>query len=230
MAAKSAVSDKQTDVTDHCFFSGYKEVVRTTAVTKNGTKSLTEVSVRGPKKPKDNQFDICAESLKPLLQKQLNSFCLTVYDGDCSMDGFYQPKLPDGRNGHFVASAMYKYPWYFLKMPETSTIQEFKNRAQGLCAMTYEEVVQYSASLKTQVKKDGIVQYYCFLSSYITVLLERKCHDCATCVWLCVVCLYMTSCMLDGYGFSENQTFTVVDSVDGHKVSSWGCAFVNLMD
>jgi hypothetical protein len=24
--------------------------------------------------------------------------------------------------------------------------------------------------------------------------------------------------VLDGYGFSENQTFTVVDSVDGHKV------------
>lgn len=25
--------------------------------------------------------------------------------------------------------------------------------------------------------------------------------------------------MSDGYGFSDDQTFTVVDSVDGHKVS-----------
>lgn len=187
MAASSAINNKQTDIADHCFFSGYEEVVKTTASSRNGTESLAQVSVRGPKHAMDNQFDICAESLKPLLQKQLNSFCLTVYNGECSMDGFYQPRLPDGRNGHFVASAMYKYPWYFLQMPQTSTIQEFKKRAQGLCAMSYEEVMQYSANLKTQVRKDGIVQYYCFLSSYISVLLERKCEGfiCAYCSSLC---------------------------------------------
>jgi hypothetical protein len=90
------------------------------------------------------------------------------------MDGFYQPKLPSGRNGHFIASAMYKYPWYFLQMPDTSTIMEFKKRAKVMCAMSYEDVSAYSTNLDTSVKKDTILQYNCFLSSYISVLLERK--------------------------------------------------------
>ena len=174
ISAKSALNAKETQVVDNCFFSGYSEVVKATSESQNGTSIKAQVSVKGPTQPHSRQFEICMESLKPLLQKNLNSFCMSVYDGECSMDGFYQPKLPSGRNGHFIASAMYKYPWYFLQMPDTSTIMEFKKRAKAMCAMSYEDVSAYSTNLDTSVKKDTILQYNCFLSSYISVLLERK--------------------------------------------------------
>ena len=41
-----------------------------------------------------------------------------------------------------------------------------------MCAMSYKDVLRYNDRLETLVKKDENVKYYCFLSSYITVLLE----------------------------------------------------------
>lgn len=161
---------------DPCFFSGYEELVEVPEFQPHNqtVASAASVSVRGPEAPHAKQFSQCMESLKPLMQKNLNSFCNTIYDGECSMDGFYQPRLPGGPNGHFIGSAMFKYPWYFLSMPDTATIGEFKQRAQGLCSMSYREVRDYNISLKTTVRKDEDVKYYCFLSSYIAVLLECK--------------------------------------------------------
>lgn len=43
-----------------------------------------------------------------------------------------------------------------------------------MCAMSYSDVLRYNDRLETLVKKDENVKYYCFLSSYITVLLECK--------------------------------------------------------
>lgn len=174
MAARSALNSGRDQAEDPCFFSGYEEEVTTPTVLLNGSSAMARVSVAGPRLAYPDQFNVCMESLKPLLQKQLNSFCMEVYDGECSMDGFYQPQLPSGRNGHFIASAMYKYPWYFLQMPETSTIRHFKSRAEDICALSYRDVLKYNDNLGTSVKKDDNVKYYCFLSSYISVLLERE--------------------------------------------------------
>lgn len=124
-SAQSATERKHTEVVDECFFSGYVERVCTStpllaAPAENASSAAAStVAVKGPKVAHANQFSACMDSLKPLMQKQLNVFCDTVYDGECSMDGFYQPKLPAGRNGHFIGSAMFKYPWYFLQMPDT---------------------------------------------------------------------------------------------------------------
>jgi hypothetical protein len=172
VSAESALNSKVSEVVDNCFFSGYEESVSAPAASRNGSTANGLVTVKGPKHASADQFSICTDSLRPLLQKNLNSFCDTVYDGECSMDGFYQPKLPNGRNGHFIASAMFKYPWYFLEMPQTATINDFQRKAQDMCAMSYRDVLKYNDNLNTTVKKDEIVQYYCFLSSYITVLLE----------------------------------------------------------
>ena len=172
--ADTALQSKNAEISDDCFYSGYEETVRSLNSIGNLTTNGTTVRVTGPKKPNSNQFANCMESLKPLLQKHLNSFCYTVYDGECSMDGFYQPKLPSGRNGHFIGSAMYKYPWYFLQMPQTATIKEFKVKAQDICAMSYDDVLDYNSNLNITVKRDQNVKYYCFLSSYIATLLECK--------------------------------------------------------
>lgn len=194
ISAESAINNESPEFVDNCMFAGYSENVSAPAVSYNGSEANAIITIRGPEVSHKNQFTLCTESLKELLLKQLNAYCDSVYDGECSMDGFYQPKLPGGRNGHFIASAMYRYPWYFLKMPTTAAIRDFKEKAEGLCAMNYQDVLKYNSNLNTSVKKDKIVQYYCFLSSYISVLLEY------------------------GYGFSENQTLTVVDSVGDHKL------------
>lgn len=55
-----------------------------------------------------------------------------------------------------------------------ATINDFKAKAKDLCAMSYSDVLEYNEGLETLVKKDDNVKYYCFLSSYITVLLECK--------------------------------------------------------
>mmetsp|Transcript_22590 Transcript_22590/g.33034 ORF Transcript_22590/g.33034 Transcript_22590/m.33034 type:complete len:510 (-) Transcript_22590:336-1865(-) len=177
----AAKANDSASAIDYCFYSGYHE-------------TISSVTLSGPADPISNQFDLCAKSLMPLMQKELNSFCNTVYDGECSMDGFYQPKLPSYTDGHFIGSATYKYPWNFLEMPETASIDEFKEKAKNICAMSYKDIKIYSSKLKSTIKKNELIPYYCFLSAYITVLLEN------------------------GYGFTSNQTFTVIDNVAGHKV------------
>ena len=134
VAAQIAIDSAHTEFVDHCFFSGYVEHVHASRAPLNGS---TVVTVKGPDKAHDNQFNTCMESLKPLLQKQLNSFCDTVYDGECSMDGFYQPKLPSGRNGHFIGSAMFKYPWYFLQMPDTGEKTSLSDYTLIPCIASY---------------------------------------------------------------------------------------------
>lgn len=160
-------------VITQCFFSGYDEDYSVTIQKKHSTVDKT-YTIQGPQKPSKHQFDDCYELLYPLLKKELNAYCNQVYDNECSMDGFYQPSLPMGENGHFVASATYKYAWYFLQLPSFGTISSFKEKAKLICAMDYKAIQKYYKSLNSTVKKDELLPYYCFLTSYVAVLLESK--------------------------------------------------------
>jgi golgi apyrase len=165
-------SDSQT-ITSECFFSGYKEDYQFTLQKKHSTIEKT-YQIIGPSHSSKHQFENCYELLYPLLRKELNVFCNEVYDNECSMDGFYQPSLPVGDNGHFVASATYKYAWYFLQLPEFGTISSFKDRAKVICGMDYKEIKSYYKRLNSTIKKDELLPYYCFLTSYVAVLLESE--------------------------------------------------------
>ena len=108
IAEQSLKSEDDDDIryaNDMCLFSGYSETL-----SQSMTSYKREVVLRGPSEPLKDQFDLCAHSVKPLLNKNLNEFCNIVYDNECSMDGFYQPKLPSVDQGHFIGSATYKYP------------------------------------------------------------------------------------------------------------------------
>jgi Golgi nucleoside diphosphatase len=154
---------------DQCLFSGYSEKLAPEITT-----FKRSVVLSGPSAPSPNQFGKCVEAVRPLLNKNLNSFCNVVYGKECSMDGFYQPKLPSIENGHFIGSATYKYPWNFLQMPDFGTLEMFKTRAERICALSYEDILSYNQDLTTDIKNDDLVPYYCFLSAYITVMLEGK--------------------------------------------------------
>jgi Golgi nucleoside diphosphatase len=160
-----------------CFFSGYDEKDTSISSSSSSSSSSNEQKVykiRGPHSSSKHQYEECYELLHPLLRKELNVFCNEVYDNQCSMDGFYQPTLPINANGHFVASATYKYVWSFLDLPPSGNISFFKKRAQAICEMDYKTIKSYSHSLNTTVKKDELLPYYCFLASYVAVLLESK--------------------------------------------------------
>ena len=49
--------------------------------------------IQGPSDPSSDQFDKCLTVLRPLLNKDLNRFCMEVYDGECSVNGAYQPMV-----------------------------------------------------------------------------------------------------------------------------------------
>ena len=49
--------------------------------------------IQGPSDPSSDQFDRCLQALRPLLNKDLNRFCMEVYDGECSVNGAYQPMV-----------------------------------------------------------------------------------------------------------------------------------------
>jgi hypothetical protein len=114
------------------------------------------------------------------------------------MSGAYQPPLPQGNEaGHFIGTSTYKYPWQFLQMPAVGTVSQFKEAASDICSKSFNDIVLYDATLtylKT-TKHSSLLPYYCFLSSYIVVLLE------------------------DGYRFTENNTLSAQDVIKGNQVS-----------
>jgi Golgi nucleoside diphosphatase len=171
--SSSSSSSQSSSLTTSCFFSGYVEDYLMTEQKKHSIKEK-KYKISGPSSSSKHQFDECYELLYPLLKKELNVYCNEVYDNECSMDGFYQPSLPIGDNGHFVASATYKYAWYFLQLPAFGTISSFKDKAKLICAMNYKEIKNYYQSLNSTIKKDELLPYYCFLTSYVAVLLESK--------------------------------------------------------
>lgn len=178
IAAKGAPSacdgKKNTcEVPTPCLFSGYTE--DSTYI--DGTGRKLPYTVKGPDQPAKDQMDQCMRAVKPLLMKELNAFCNIVYDRQCSIGGMYQPPLPSNR---FVGTSSYKYPWNFAQMDSVGTLEEFYSKSKKICAMTYDEAVEYRNSINESLydqngnsaQTDGNMPYYCFLSAYALALLE----------------------------------------------------------
>ncbi len=174
LLANSPNGDLNTNhVINYCFHSGYSETVQDEE--NNLGRSL---EVTGPNQPLNNQLSKCRESLLPLMQKELGKLCQQVYHGDCSIGGAYQPPIPKGKHGHFIGQSSYKYPWAFLLLPKTATLQTFEEKASDLCRMTFSEMMLYYESHNINLggsdKVTDYLPYYCFLSGYMLTLLEGK--------------------------------------------------------
>jgi hypothetical protein len=157
-----------TKIINSCFHSGYSEQVHDST-----GQHILEVS--GPGQPLSDQLTKCRTSLKPLMEKDLGKFCEKVYHGDCSIAGAYQPPIPTGRHGHFIGTSSYKFPWAFLQLPKTATLQQFEEKAVGLCQMNFAEMMLYYENNHIDLGNDKVsdfLPYYCFLAGYVLTLLE----------------------------------------------------------
>lgn len=178
---------KRTEVA--CFHSGYHEAVLATPESK-------PIDAAGPVSPQKDQFRRCYDSLKPLMEKNLNGYCDVVYHGECSIGGAYQPALPTGVYGSFFGTSAYKFPWKILMLPPSASFVQWQQRAESICSMTFTEVSAYAMANNitiAETKLADMLPYFCFLSVYPLVLV------------------------LEGYGFPANGKLTVVDDVNGNK-------------
>lgn len=154
---------------DHCFHSGYSEP-------SYDTLKNRKVDITGPAVPAQDQLYRCMEAVRPLMEKQYGVFCRSVYHGDCSIAGSYQPPIPSGKHGNFIGTSTYRYAWQFLQLPDTCSLMEFEERASRICSMTFGELIYYSQTVKDlglePEKLASFLPYYCFLSSYVLVLLR----------------------------------------------------------
>ena len=78
-----------------------------------------------------------------------------------------------------MGTSTFILPWNFLQLPPTASMREFEKKSKKICKMSYREIIEYNAGLpgngyggNKQDKHDELLPYYCFLSSYIIVLME----------------------------------------------------------
>jgi hypothetical protein len=111
------------------------------------------------------------------MEKKHNAFCEEVYHGDCSIAGSYQPPLPNGEHGKFIGTSSLLLPWKFLQLPATASLEQVKTRASSICQMNFDDImfyyeVNFSGDAASSVTDS--LPYFCFLSSYVIVLLEGE--------------------------------------------------------
>lgn len=178
-------------VLNFCFHAGYAEEVATYSASSRWRRV---VRVVGPTLPARDQFDRCSSLLRPLMEEDHSDFCDTVYDGQCSIYGSYQPAIPTDQR--FIGTSSYKYAWNILMLPDTARLKDYKEKARFVCSLSYADAGVYSASNSMMLSDDKLllnVPYFCFISTYTYVLL------------------------VNGYGFSDDSVITVLDQVNGNK-------------
>jgi GDA1/CD39 (nucleoside phosphatase) family len=166
-------SGNSGSVVNSCFHSGYSEK-NTGSGTYTGGKP-GEVTIQGPSSASNDQFDKCAASIRPLMNKDLGTFCNQVYNGDCSIGGAYQPQLPD--DGKFIGTSSYLYPWEILMLSGSANLEDYKAKAQYVCSLSFSGVQSYHDAnrlVDTDSKLAELMPYFCFLTTYVYVLLIGK--------------------------------------------------------
>jgi hypothetical protein len=89
------INDKESNdikeilsVVDNCFHSGYSENILS-------NNNIDYIQIVGPSVPNSNQFNKCRESLLlTLFSNRKDRYCQDAYNGQCSINGEYQPSLP----------------------------------------------------------------------------------------------------------------------------------------
>ena len=68
----------------------------------------------GPPVPAQDQFSRCIETIKPLLVKYNNDYCNVVYNGQCSINGAYQPSVAEPNERRFIGKVLMLVCIYYL--------------------------------------------------------------------------------------------------------------------
>ncbi|CAM9908153.1 unnamed protein product [Choristocarpus tenellus] len=144
-------------------------------------------------------FEACKTQTYTLLELQLNNWCNYSHSHQCSMVGAYQPSIPTGEDhGHFYGFAGYFHLWRFLQFPSSKvTLSEVEEAGRAVCAMSLAELEEFNSgavSAEVAEANEEYLPYYCFLTSYVTSLL------------------------VDGFGFSRSHPIAFVDEISGYKV------------
>ena len=163
-----------------CFHAGYSEYTTYTlpySMKRSDTDSI-RVEIVGPAAPTYDQAERCRESLRPLMLKDIGSFCRMANNGECSIGGAYQPPIPEANDprGRFVGVSSYRYAWEFLQLPRSATLKQFKLKSEQICSLSFGDLLLYfSSNGFNMIRTNDIhefLPYFCFLSSYIIVLIE----------------------------------------------------------
>ena len=118
-----------------------------------------------------------------------------MYDGQCSINGAYQPSVTDQK--YFIGTSSYTLPWDILMLEPSATLYQYRTKAMKLCSMSYKEVHRYYELNNLDHLDDKLYDFipdFCFLVTYAYALLT------------------------EGYGFHMNTSLTVLDQVRGYKV------------
>ncbi|GMI45306.1 hypothetical protein TrCOL_g13325 [Triparma columacea] len=147
----------------------------------------------------DTDFHQCYTYTVSLLRKESNAWCDFAHGGDCSYAGIYQPPIPyqSARYGGFFAFANYLKLWHFLKLPIKANVGQVKARAEEICSMSFDELINYNSEIHKKGKDVNLEELsdYCFHSTYTYSMLH------------------------DGYGFSDSTNITVASIINGQKVT-----------
>lgn len=157
-------------VLNPCFYAGYSEEV-------HDSTGKMHVTVYGPELSDKKALKECMRSVRPLMEKQHNEFCDEVYHGDCSIAGAYMPPLPNGVHGRFIGTSSLTLPWRFLQLPPTASLEEIRSKASTICQMNFDNIMFYYQVNFSGDSAGSVVDnlpYFCFLSSYVIVLLEGR--------------------------------------------------------
>jgi hypothetical protein len=194
---------------NYCFHAGYSE----NAMDSTGSRS---VEISGPLVPLQDQLDRCVQSVRGLMERKFGRFCSEINRDDCSIGSAYQPPLPAEQ---FVLQSAFRYPWRFLLMPSTGSLQLFRSRAEQICALNFGDLLFYFESNNLSLDPIQLnlhLPYYCFMASYVLVLLQGSfSFSSPFLITLVLICLFT-----DGFRFKPDQTLMVLGDVSGRS-SGW---------
>lgn len=140
----------------------------------------------------NGNYQECSAIVKKLVNKNYNDWCNFAHSYDCSLNGVYQPPLPQRSKtfGDWLALGNYFKIFDFLQIPQVSNLRALRNATEYLCAMSNEELVAFNNG---RLEEDEALEM-CFRSAFAFEFLHN------------------------GHGFRMKDRITATDVVNGHKV------------
>jgi len=169
----------------------------TTTTTTTTTAPYYSTVFTNPNKKGD--YDQCSKQVQSLLHIHKNTWCEFAFLGDCSINGQYQPRIPDinmnqthykSNFGEFLAFSNYYKVYTFLNLPTRSSLRALDEASRQICEMSYSELVEFN---NDRLDEEDMTKM-CFMSTYTFQTFRY------------------------GYGFKLDDVVSAVKVVKGQKV------------
>jgi len=145
----------------------------------------------------------CSKNTFLLLRKETNKeWCDFQMDGDCGFAGIYQPPLPKINSAvdEFIATSNFVGVYEFLQLGEQATVSRIGKVAEKVCSLSWKELKEYNANLKSPIKEELVLAQFCFRSNFVYQLLRH------------------------GWEFGDEYVMTAADVINGQKMGwALGC-------